>query len=116
MSKGRQKIIFEGLLQKEVLDTFTVIRGFADLHDLALVSKAMPYQPGVSGQPTGYQRKLDDDHIGDIEKFLTVSPYRFFPDLFPEVAERETRSVFLPAATGGLSAGGYAFKDRSQTI
>lgn len=42
MSKGRQKFSFEGLLQKDVLGTFTVIRGFAD--DLALVSKAIPYR------------------------------------------------------------------------
>ncbi len=33
MSKGRQKVSFEGLLQRNVLGTFTVIRDFADLHD-----------------------------------------------------------------------------------
>ena len=34
MSRGRQKISFEGLLQENVLGTFTVIRGFADLRYL----------------------------------------------------------------------------------
>ena len=34
MSRRRQKVSFEGLLQENVLGTFTVIRGFADLRDL----------------------------------------------------------------------------------
>ena len=38
-------------------------------------------------------------------------PFRLFHDLFPEIAERETRSVFLPMTKGGLTAGGYAFKE-----
>lgn len=38
-------------------------------------------------------------------------PFRLFHDLFPEIAERETRSVFLPVAQNGLPAGGYAFKE-----
>ena len=42
MSRGRQKIKFEGLLQENVLGTFNVIRGFADLRDLATVSVAIP--------------------------------------------------------------------------
>jgi hypothetical protein len=39
VSKGRQKIRFEGLLQENVLGTFSVIRGFADLRDLAAVGQ-----------------------------------------------------------------------------
>jgi hypothetical protein len=38
MSRGRQKIEFEGLFQQNVLGTFSVIRGFADLRDLDAVS------------------------------------------------------------------------------
>ena len=44
MIRGRRRIEFEGLLQKNVLGTFDVIRGFADLRDLAEVSVAMPYE------------------------------------------------------------------------
>lgn len=36
MSKGRQKVRFEGLLQTNVLGTFKVIRGFDDLGDCGL--------------------------------------------------------------------------------
>ncbi len=38
MSRGRQKVSFEGLLQEDVLGIFKIIRGFADLRDLAEVS------------------------------------------------------------------------------
>ncbi|MFZ4394123.1 MAG: hypothetical protein ACOYOU_00695 [Kiritimatiellia bacterium] len=38
-------------------------------------------------------------------------PFRLFHDLFPEIAEQETRSIFLPKSQGGLPAGGYAFKE-----
>ena len=42
MSRGRQKVSFEGLLQENALGIFKIIRGFADLRDLADVSIAMP--------------------------------------------------------------------------
>lgn len=44
MSRGRQKVSFEGLLEEDVLGIFKIIRGFADLRDLAEVSTAMRYQ------------------------------------------------------------------------
>ncbi len=33
MSRGRQKVSFEGLLQEDVLGIFKIIRGFADLRN-----------------------------------------------------------------------------------
>ena len=63
MSRGRQKMSFEGLLQENVLGTFKVIRGFADLRDLAEVSVAMQYQGAKDGSGTGYQRQLDEQHV-----------------------------------------------------
>jgi len=81
LSRGRQKISFEGLLQENVLGTFKVIRGFADLRDLAEVSVAMPYQGGMNGQVSGYQRPLDEHHVEDIKRFLSKGRYRFFPEV-----------------------------------
>ncbi|MGH7796926.1 MAG: hypothetical protein ACREQ2_18840 [Candidatus Binatia bacterium] len=81
MSRGRQKISFEGLLQENVLGTFKIIRGFADLRDLAEVSVAMPYQGGINGHATGYQRQLDEQHVEDIKRFLNKGRYRFFPEI-----------------------------------
>jgi hypothetical protein len=40
MSRGRQKVSFEGLLQENVLGTYKIIRGFANLRDLTEVSVA----------------------------------------------------------------------------
>lgn len=74
-------VSFEGLLQKNVLGTFKIIRGFADLHDLAEVSVAMPYQGSKNGQGTGYQRQLEEQHVEDIKRFLSKGRYRFFPEI-----------------------------------
>jgi len=81
MSRGRQKVSFEGLLQENVLGTFKIIRGFADLHDLAEVSVAMSYQGSNFGQGSGYQRQLDKQHVDDIKRFLSRGRYRFFPEI-----------------------------------
>ena len=77
MSRGRQKVSFEGLLQENVLGTFKIIRGFADLRDLADVSVAMPYQGSKDGEGTGYQRQHDEQHVEDIKRFLSRGRYRF---------------------------------------
>jgi len=81
VSKGRQKIRFEGLLQKNVLGTFSVIRGFADLRDLAAVSVAIPYEGSGMRSGTGYQRALNEQHVEDLKKFLHSGRYRFFPEI-----------------------------------
>lgn len=77
----RTKFSFEGLLQENVLGTFKVIRGFADLRTLAEVSVAMPYQGTKDGQGTGYQRQIDEQHVEDIKRFLSKGRYRFFPEI-----------------------------------
>ncbi len=81
MSRGRQKVSFEGLLQENVLGTFAVIRGFAELRDLIDVSIAMPYQGAMNGQGTGYQRQFDEQHVEDLKRFLSKGRYRFFPEI-----------------------------------
>jgi hypothetical protein len=88
VSKGRQKIRFEGLLQKNVLGTFSVIRGFADLRDLAAVSVAIPYEGSGMGSGTGYQRTLDEQHVEDLKKFLYSGRYRFFPEVVLSLRSR----------------------------
>lgn len=81
MSRGRQKIEFHGLLQQNVLGTFSVIRGFADLRDLAEVSVAIPYEGSGLGDGKGYQRTLDEAHTKGIKRFLQRGRYRFFPEI-----------------------------------
>src|SRR5580700_9824173 len=81
MSRGRQKVSFEGLMQENVLGTFKIIRGFADLRDLVAVSTAMLYKGSGHAQGTGYQRHLDERHVEDIKRFLSRGRYRFFPEI-----------------------------------
>ncbi len=82
MSSGKQKVSFDGLLQENVLGTFKIICGFADLYDLAEVSVAMQYQGAGNGLSTGYQRQLDEQHVEDIKRFLSKGRYRSFQRSF----------------------------------
>lgn len=83
MSRGRQYIQFEGYFAESVLGIFRIIRGFADLRDLAAVS--VPY--GMTGHETqprrviGYQRELNEKHAQDIKKYLEQSDNRFIPEV-----------------------------------
>jgi hypothetical protein len=81
VSRGRQKVSFEGLLQSNVLGTFRIIRGFADLRDLVEVSVSMPYQGSNGGRETGYQRRFDEQHVEDLKRFLSRGRFRFFPEI-----------------------------------
>ena len=82
MPRGRQYIEFEGLFSVGVLGIFRIIRGFADLRDLAAVS--IPYQMIDADQPAqvvGHQRELDPKHAEDIKKYLEHSDNRFIPEV-----------------------------------
>ncbi|MGE0826132.1 MAG: hypothetical protein AB7G75_30785 [Candidatus Binatia bacterium] len=81
MTRGRRKIEFHGLFQQNVLGTFSVIRGFADLRDLAAVSVSMPYESSGLGDGKGYQRTLDEAHVEGLKRFLQRGRYRFFPEI-----------------------------------
>ena len=68
MSRGRQNIEFEGLFSENVLGIFRIIRGFADLRDLAAIS--VPYElsdAAEPGQVIGHQRRLNEKHAMDIK-------------------------------------------------
>ncbi len=108
MSRGRRKIEFEGLLQQNVLGTFSVIRGFADLRDLAAVSVAIPYEGSGLGGGSGYQRDLEESHVEEIKRFLQRGRYRFFSEIIlslrskgavdPVVSFRKRRTAESDAA------------------
>lgn len=83
MSRTSQYIEFEGYFAESVLGIFRIIRGFADLRDLAAVS--VPYE--MTNHETdaqrviGHQRKMDEDHAKDIKKYLEQSDNRFLPEV-----------------------------------
>lgn len=77
----RRKIEFQGLRATNVLGTFTVIRGFADLRDLALVSRSVPYQGSGLIGGEGYQRRVDEAHVEALKRFLQQGRFRFLPEI-----------------------------------
>ena len=86
MSRGRQYIEFEGLFSESVLGIFRLIRGFADLRDLAAVS--VPYKMEEGGQTfrvEGHQRVESAKHAEDIKNYLERSENRFLPEVILSV-------------------------------
>lgn len=81
MAQTGNIVLFNGLLQENVLGTFTVIRGFADLQDLARVSVSMPYQGQGLESGAGYQRPLVETHVEDLKNFMRDGSNRFFPEI-----------------------------------
>lgn len=83
MSRRRQYIEFEGYFAENVLGIFRIIRGFADLRDLAAVS--VPYKMTPHGtepqRVIGHQRKLNEKHAQKIKKYLEQSDNRFLPEV-----------------------------------
>ena len=63
MAPASQTIEFEGYFAEGVLGIFKIIRGFADLRDLATVS--VPYVLSDGAEPglvLGHQRQLNEKH------------------------------------------------------
>ena len=86
MSRGRQYIEFEGLFSERVLGIFHIIRGFADLRDLATVS--VPYKMEDSDHAfrvEGHQREESEKHAEDIKNYLEQSENRFLPEVILSV-------------------------------
>lgn len=83
MRHEKNYIEFEGIFSADVLGgIFKIIRGFADLRDLAAVS--VPYKMTVeneTGRAFGHQRDLDLKHAQDIKKYLEHGDNRFIPEI-----------------------------------
>lgn len=86
MSRGRQFIEFEGLFSESVLGIFRIIRGFADLRDLAAVSVPYKMENGGQGfQVVGHQRVESAKHAEEIKNYLEQSENRFLPEVILSV-------------------------------
>jgi len=103
-------VSFEGLLQENVLGTFRIIRGFADLQDLTEVSVAMPYQGSMSSTGTGYQRQLDEQHVEDIKRFLNKGRYRFFPEIVLSLRSKGATDPIVTYSKRRASAADKAYR------
>jgi hypothetical protein len=86
MSRVSQSIEFEGYFAEGVLGIFKIIRGFADLRDMAAVS--VPFELGTGAEPgriVGHQRQLNEKHALDIKKYLEQSDSRLIPEVILSV-------------------------------
>jgi hypothetical protein len=86
MSRGRQYVEFEGLFSESVLGIFRIIRGLADLRDLAAVSVPYKMEDGEQGfRVLGHQRVESAKHAEEIKSYLEQSENRFLPEVILSV-------------------------------
>ena len=86
MPRKRQYIELEGLFAEGVLGIFRVIRGYADLRELAKVS--VPYKMDDSEaafRVVGHQRDESTKHAENIRDYLEGSENRFLPEVILSV-------------------------------
>ncbi|OYX40085.1 hypothetical protein [Sphingomonas sp. 32-62-10] len=99
MARGKQYIDFEGMYAEGVLGIFRIIRGYADLRDLAAVSTPYKMENGGAGVGVvGHQRVESEKHAQDIKKYLEQSDSRFIPEVILSVRA----PVTLVTATGDV--------------
>lgn len=94
MPRGKKYVEFEGIFAASVLGIFRIIRGFADLRDLAEVS--IPYKmtvEGDSGRVFGFQREESQRHAKDIKKYLEQSDNRFIPEVILSIRCEELEEI-----------------------
>ncbi len=99
MPNGDRHIEIEGLFAEGVLGIFRVIRGYADLRELAEVS--VPYTmdtDALAPRVAGHQRDVSTKHAEEIKHYLERSENRFLPEVILSVRV----SVNLVAARGEI--------------
>lgn len=77
----KRSIVLEGLFEDAVLGIFRIIRGFADLRDLAQISVPYKMSQGEGLRVEGHQRQESQKHAEDIKKYLERSANRFLPEV-----------------------------------
>lgn len=86
MARTQRYLTFDGQFESGVLGTFRIIRGFANLRDLAEISVAFEMESdGESAGVEGQQRKIDTDHAERIKRYLESGEQRFLPEVILSV-------------------------------
>ena len=82
MPSTKSTIEIEGIYGTEVLGTFSIIRGFASLQELARISvPVLMDAPAANGAVTGHQRPLDETHAEEVKKYFEQGEQRFVPEI-----------------------------------
>ena len=88
MPRAGHYLEFEGYFDEGVLGIFKIIRGFADLWDLAAVSVLYEFSDGAEpGRIVGHQRQLNEKHALGIKKHLEQSDNRLIPEIILSVRD-----------------------------
>src|SRR4030042_1135176 len=94
MERSARYLTFDGQFESGVLGTFRIIRGFANLKDLAEVSVAYTMVDDDSGSAVqGQQRQLDPQHAERIKRYLESGEQRFLPEVVLSVRTELTEEL-----------------------
>lgn len=105
MARGTRYLSFEGQFESSVLGTFRIIRGFANLKDLAEIS--VPYtmeSDGKNSAVKGQQRQLDTTHAERIKNYLENGERRFLPEVILSIRTDLTEIKDESSFTIGISS------------
>jgi hypothetical protein len=115
MARSARYLTFEGQFESSVLGRFRIIRGFANLQDLAEISIPYTMEEGDTGVGVkGQQRQIDHQHAERIKRYLESGDQCFLPEVIlsirSEVSEEldRTRKTIGVKSTGkedGISIG-----------
>lgn len=86
MARTSRYLTFDGQFESSVLGTFRIIRGFANLQDLAEISVAYKMEEAnIGADVKGQQRQLDLQHAERIKRYLESGQQRFLPEVILSV-------------------------------
>jgi len=80
-SRSSRFLTLEGQFESSVLGTFKIIRGFANLKELAEISVPYEMERAQDGMVVGQQRQLDVQHAESIKRYLENGDQRFLPEI-----------------------------------
>lgn len=113
MADARGNVRLEGIYQSEVLGAHRVLRGFANLDDLATISVPFQLAAGEDGAVEGHQREVNETHAADIQRYIQSGFAPFLPEviLSLRIAGRDEagsftaddRGIRVGKARGGLT-------------
>jgi len=94
------KITLKGLYSEQVLGIFKVLRGYANLKDLAKISQPFNFESGATHQ--GYQREIDIQHAQEIKKYFeSAKGNKFIPaETLAPFLKYERKNNTTPHASG----------------
>jgi hypothetical protein len=93
MARGTRYLTFEGRYESSVLGRFRIIRGFANLQDLAEISVPYEMEDGGGREVKGQQRQIDPNHAERIKRYLESGDQCFLPEVILSIRTALTEEL-----------------------